>query len=170
VDQALLADMAHLDLTEMNSAVIELLRRQILEETGARGRSDSSTTRSERSLESRIAPGKPSLPPTALSPRRWNPPSGARSYRSELGRHWDAAGEPSLARGHYLAAARAARDKYARQEAERLYGAYLKLVTLPSSRERHRTDRASLRRSLRPRSRDRSSQRAASGPRRGAKC
>jgi tetratricopeptide (TPR) repeat protein len=50
-----------------------------------------------------------------------------------LGRHWQEAGEPARARHCYLAGARRARDRYAHGEAQRLYRAYLALVTRPDA-------------------------------------
>jgi len=50
-------------------------------------------------------------------------------YQAELGLHWETAGEADKARPCYLAAARGSRDRDDYHDAERLYGAYLNLVS-----------------------------------------
>ncbi len=51
---------------------------------------------------------------------------------AELAWHWRQAGNQEKAREFYLAAARRARDRYAQEEAEHLYGSFLELSEQPS--------------------------------------
>jgi len=54
------------------------------------------------------------------------------SVLAALGHHWEMAGEAQKARGYYLPAADAAVKRYAYEEAERLYRAYLGLFREPT--------------------------------------
>ncbi|MFN7973511.1 MAG: tetratricopeptide repeat protein [Acidobacteriota bacterium] len=58
----------------------------------------------------------------------WRAENGA-----ELGMHWERAGHPDRARVHYLRAARRLEERFAHAESERLFRAYLALVSAPTS-------------------------------------
>jgi len=51
---------------------------------------------------------------------------------ADLGKHWEMAGHTQKAKMYYLSAARLVQDRFAMADAERLYGAYLKLVSEPT--------------------------------------
>ena len=59
--------------------------------------------------------------------------SSLENRQGELGRHWELAGDATLARPCYLAGARRAASTYVHGEAERLYRNYLRLIDEPTS-------------------------------------
>jgi tetratricopeptide (TPR) repeat protein len=59
-------------------------------------------------------------------------PAQEQPPHAQLAHHWQRAGEPDRARHHALAGARAAGARYAQDEAERLYRAYLSVVERPT--------------------------------------
>lgn len=52
---------------------------------------------------------------------------GLQEHRAALGRHWELAGDSQRACHHYLAGARADRERYAHAQSERLYRSFLAL-------------------------------------------
>jgi predicted ATPase len=59
--------------------------------------------------------------------------SESAEHLASLGQHWERAGVPQRAQTRYLAAARRAVQRYAHEEAERMYRAYLRLAPEPSA-------------------------------------
>ena len=124
----LVAWIAALRPAELLEASAEVLRRQVLEEGSGgalRFMHDKlrevayETLHDERrqDLHRRAAEGIETLFAERLG-----------EWQAALGHHWEQAGETGKARAYDLAGARLARDRYAFDEAERLYRAYLRLA------------------------------------------
>jgi serine/threonine protein kinase/predicted ATPase len=125
-----LAEVAGISLFEAMRATLELTYRQVLEPAEA-GRLRFVHDKLREVAYERIEPERR----CALHRRAAETleAAGATSEAtSALGRHWEQAGEPALARRWYLEAARAALRRTAQAEAERHYAAYLALVTEPA--------------------------------------
>jgi serine/threonine protein kinase/tetratricopeptide (TPR) repeat protein len=108
-------------------AVTELLRRQVLEESGPEQLRfvhdkirefayERLSPQERRTLHRAAAQGIEAL-------------LGREEHHAALGRHWEEAGVPEDARACYLAAARSAAGRHAQEEAERLYRAFLALAS-----------------------------------------
>lgn len=129
---AVLRHMTGLEESVLFSATDELLRRQVMEDAGdGRLRFVHDKIR-EVADEELSADARPILHRGAAEAIEAILMPEHRDLLGELGRHWEAAGERSKAAGSYLPAARDAAARYAHQEAERLYRAYLRLVEEPS--------------------------------------
>jgi serine/threonine protein kinase/predicted ATPase len=112
-------------------ALDELIRRQVLEETGA-GRlrfvHDKIREAAYERLGPRLRTGLHRAAALSIEARFRD---AREEHLAELGSHWEHAGCPARARRFYLQGARRAWPRYAHKEAERLYRAFLSLVEVP---------------------------------------
>jgi serine/threonine protein kinase/predicted ATPase len=111
---------------ELFEAAAELLRRQVIEESGPgelRFVHDTIRKVAYEAIGSQSRSRLHRAAAEALEVR-----SGRDAPLAALAHHWEQAAEPERAQACYLAAARQARERYAHAEAERLYRAYLRLV------------------------------------------
>ncbi|MEW6731685.1 MAG: tetratricopeptide repeat protein [Acidobacteriota bacterium] len=131
-DAALLADAIEADETSLMEGITELLARNIIEELATgyfrfvheqiREVAYQELTDLQRSILHRAAANSiESIYPDSLN-----------EWLTELGQHWQEAGEKEKALPYYLKGARQAAARYAYVEAERLYRAYLALVETPT--------------------------------------
>jgi eukaryotic-like serine/threonine-protein kinase len=127
MDGRLLAEVAGLQGAELMEALEELRVRHVLEESEP-GRLHFTHDKLREVAAAEVEPERRRAlhraAAEALAAR-----SGAEreELQGALGHHWEQAGEPQRARGHYLAAARRSAARHAHAEAERLYRACLAL-------------------------------------------
>jgi eukaryotic-like serine/threonine-protein kinase len=127
-------DAALLDAAAAPDGLAELLRRQILEEP-APGRLRFGHDKLREAVIERLDPARRRGLHRAAAERLEARTSAHEDGFTDLAaraHHWQEAGEPELARPHWLEAARRARERHASAEAERLYRAYLALADPPS--------------------------------------
>jgi serine/threonine protein kinase/predicted ATPase len=131
-EAALLRPMLRLEETAFSAAVSELLRRQVLEQSGPKELRFVHDKIREVAYESIVSEGRSELNRAAAEAIEAVYGRESAEQMAALGHHWEEAGEPEKARPSYLAAARRAAGKYDLAEAERLYRAYLGLVEEPT--------------------------------------
>ncbi|MFC1850667.1 tetratricopeptide repeat protein [candidate division CSSED10-310 bacterium] len=129
----LLWEMTNIDDQELLDVIEELLQRQILKESTpgtvrffhAKIR-EVALSRIESEEQRRLHLVAANCIERLFSSQR-------KSYLVELAHHREKAGELDQARSCYYAAARRAKEQYDHRNAERFYGAYLKLVEDPTA-------------------------------------
>jgi serine/threonine protein kinase/tetratricopeptide (TPR) repeat protein len=128
----LLARVAGLSGDALAEALAEPLRRLVLEEAAPGGFRFLHDTFRQVAYEQIPEPRRRLLHLAAAraiaSELREAPAQERGRHLAGLASHWAQAGDAAQARECFLAAARAARDRYAFEDAERLYGRYLQLV------------------------------------------
>jgi eukaryotic-like serine/threonine-protein kinase len=130
---SLLAAMARLPEDGLLESISELARRQVLEPVSGRRLRFVHDPIREAAYEGIEGPERRALHRRAAEALVAEAPSSEGfAALAALGDHWCAAGEPALARAPYLEAARRAAAVYAHGQAERLYGAFLRLPGGPS--------------------------------------
>ena len=135
LDRDLLFDvLQRAGVKDREPSVRELVRLQILEELPTERLQFNHDKLREVSYEE-LAPGRRKLLhlQAAHGIESRYPEAEIGPHLAGLGSHWERAGEPQRARGCYLPAAQAAAKRYALEEAERLYRAYLRLVPEPTA-------------------------------------
>ena len=120
---AVLAVVAGVDEATLDSAVSELLARQVLEEPRAGRLRFLHDQLREAAYEGIVPVARRELHRAAARALE------ARAERAALGHHWEQAGEPRRACAAYLGEAREASARYALDDAERHYRSYLRLAT-----------------------------------------
>jgi predicted ATPase len=136
IDEELLAEIAGVDLAgTLEEQLGELVRRQLLEADSASGRLRFAHDRIRDVAYENIEPERRrELHRQAAEAMDARLDARLAEPLAALGLHWERAGRPERARVCYLAAARGAAARYALEEAERLYRAYLALA-VPSAPE-----------------------------------
>jgi serine/threonine protein kinase/tetratricopeptide (TPR) repeat protein len=125
--------IAGLGTSELLEASAEVLRRQVLEEVGGGALRFLHDKLREVAYESLTPSQRRALHRAAATQVETLFGEASEERAAELGHHWEQAEETAKARGYYLAGARRARDRYAFDEAERLYRAFLRLVEDPAA-------------------------------------
>jgi serine/threonine protein kinase/predicted ATPase len=127
-DEAVLAEAAGLAAEALWSGVEELIVRQVLEEApGGRLRFGHDKLR-EVAYERIDQAQRRRLHEAAAGALESRASTAGPELYAVLAEHWERAGASGLARSLYLAAARRAADRYAHDEAERLYRSALRLA------------------------------------------
>jgi serine/threonine protein kinase len=124
----LLEPVAGLEEAELQEALGELLRRQVIEivsPAGLRFVHDKIREVAYERLQGARRRALHLAAAEAMESRAW-------ASVGELGEHWERAQRPEKAQPCYLEAARQATSRFAYGEAERLYRAYLALVSQPT--------------------------------------
>ncbi|MFN7974188.1 MAG: tetratricopeptide repeat protein [Acidobacteriota bacterium] len=120
------------DGSEVLEAVQELLSRQVIEEQGSLLRFAHDRTR-EVAYQALGAQERRALHRKAAEVIARSFPAQATTEPGTLAHHWEEAGEPLLARPHYLAGARLALTRHDLVEAEKLYVRHLALFAEPTA-------------------------------------
>jgi serine/threonine protein kinase/predicted ATPase len=131
-DLGLLGDLSGLDGQELEDALDELLRRQVLEQPAAETVRFVHDKIREVAYEQSGEDRRRQMHRAAAQAIESRLEGRLDDQMADLGRHWDRAGVPEKARTCYLAAARLAAARYAHEEAERLYEAVLGLTQRPT--------------------------------------
>jgi eukaryotic-like serine/threonine-protein kinase len=133
LEEVLLVKASRVGGTLLMDAIDELVRRQILEESSL-GQLRFVHDKIREVACERIAERERAELHRAIAAAIETQPQAQRQrHLAALGHHWEQAAEPERARRAYLEAARQAGKRYALSEAERLYGAYLRLGAEPSA-------------------------------------
>jgi predicted ATPase len=131
-DAALLAAVAGLGEAAASEPIRDLLVRQVLEESGA-GRLRFVHDKLREVAYKALGGGtRRQLHRAVAQVLEARLAKAGDEPLVELGHHWERAGEPAKARERYLSGARRASNGYAHVEAERLYRAFLRLVSEPT--------------------------------------
>ncbi|MFC1852483.1 tetratricopeptide repeat protein, partial [candidate division CSSED10-310 bacterium] len=125
----LLREMIRVDEEVLTDTIEELMHHQVLEQSAQDSVRFAHDKIREISYARLGGSEKQRLHALAAKSIEEMLPETRAEYLAELGRHWEVAGEKEKARVCHLAAARRGRDRYDNREAERLYRAYLSLVT-----------------------------------------
>jgi tetratricopeptide (TPR) repeat protein len=125
VRAGVLGRVSGLEEVALMEATAEALRREVLEEVG-RGRLRFAHDKLREVAYGGLGAERRAALHRAAAEALESDAAGARA--ADLGRHWEAAGEPARAAAPYLAGARQAKLQYALEEATRLYRAYLRVA------------------------------------------
>jgi serine/threonine protein kinase/predicted ATPase len=132
-DTSLVWQMTQLGDEPLLEALDELLRRQILE-MPAPGQTRFTHDKLRETAYERIEGSRRAeLHRAAAEAIELRFAEKRDEHLAALGLHWEQAGETEKARACYLEGARRATERYAHEEAERLYRGYLRLVEQPDA-------------------------------------
>lgn len=129
----LLSRLTKLDETVLLDAVTVLLRRHVLFEIEPGRFAFAHDKIREQAYAGVAQDRRGALHGAAAEALEELFPDRREEWAAALGRHWEEAGEPVRARGHYLVGARRALSSYAYGDAERLYRSHLALADTGSA-------------------------------------